>query len=91
MKTAITKLATALVLSAVIAAPAAAAELCRADVQQSVNGAIGAGSNVYARLNNGVVTLTGRFDGYYDQSTAIAAVQRMDGVDRVINRAYITR
>ena len=90
MKTSITKLATIIILGAAMAAPTAAA-VSRANVQQSVDSAVGAGNSVFASVNEGVVTLTGNFEGAYDKASAINAAEAVDGVNRVIDLTSVSR
>lgn len=90
MKTSITKLATVLILGAVMAAPAAAA-VSSSSVNQSISSAIGADSSVFTSVDDGVVTLTGYFDGAYDKASAINAAEAVDGVKRIIDLTTISQ
>ena len=90
MKTSITNLATILILGAAIAVPAFAA-VNRADIQQTVNSSIGGDNTVFTFVNDGVVTISGRFGGAYDKASAINAAERLVGADRVIDRSHVSR
>lgn len=89
MKTSMTKIATALLLSTVITAPTFAA-VDSTDVFQSVSSVLGTNNTIFTSVDDGVVTLTGKFEGASDKAAAINAAERVEGVKRVIDLTSVS-
>ena len=77
-------LATALVLAAVVSAPASAM-ISKQNLNKAVNSAISSGS-LTSVVNGDTVTLFGHVDGVYESNQAVNAAMKVADVNKVINR-----
>ena len=88
MKTSIKTIAASIALTALMAGPASAM-VSQSNVQQGIQSALGAGSNVFASVKDDTVTLTGYFESRADKGAAIRAANAA-GADRVIDLTTVT-
>ncbi len=89
MKTSIKTFAAAIALSALVAGPASAM-ISAGQLNSNINHASNAGTNVFAHIDNGTVTINGYFADSADQSRVLRAAQNSVGVDKVINNGYVS-
>ena len=88
MKTSIKTIAASIALTALMAGPASAM-VSVGTIAQEVQGAAGAGSNIFVSVDGDVATLTGRFEGASDRNSAIQAA-KANGIERVIDLTSVS-
>ncbi len=86
MKTSIKTIAAAIALTALVAGPASAM-ISQGQLNQDLHSVVGSGSNVFASVDGGTVTITGSFADAADKNAALRTAAAAIGVDQVINNA----